>query len=97
MDSGNIRGLRLLDVPTSPAEVLGLGRLSLTGIVFSVSAVATSCTDPFCDPIVLRGGKVPFVGPEGIQGGGLGFWALLVDFVFLFFLVKSNPNFTSSE
>ena len=92
--SGSIRGLRFLDVPTVPAEVLGLGRLSFTG--FSWLSVFTSCAGPLWGPISGRGGKSPPVVPEGFHGGNFWvcFWVCLL-FVILF--VKPKPFLIISE
>ena len=71
--SGNIRGLRLLEVPTVPAEVLGLGRLTFTGACFSCLEVFTSCTDPFWYPTGW-GGETPLLLPQrGSKGVIWGF------------------------
>ena len=91
IDSGSIRGLRFLDVPTLPAEVLGLGRLSFTGDTFSLLSVFTSFAGPLWGPNEGRGGNSPFAIPEGFHGGS--FWVCLV----VVLLEKPNPFLIISE
>ena len=58
MSLGSIRGLRFLDVPTVPVEVLGLGTLSFTGSLLSLLTVFTPCADSLRYPATGRGGEI---------------------------------------